>query len=390
MIGQQIGIPLASPDISEADIQAVTNVLRTSRLSLGPKLGEFERNVADYVGASHAVAVNSGTSGLHLCIRALHIGEGDEVIVPSFAFIAVANVVRYERAVPVFVDIDPQMLNLDPDRIEAAITPRTRAILLVHTFGVPADFSAIIEIARRHRLFVIEDACEAIGAEYDGRKVGVQGDVGVFAFYPNKQITTGEGGLIVTENPDIASFTRKLRNQGRGSADDWFQHSELGYNYRISEINCALGIEQLKRIETILDRREAIALAYHERLNRHPHLIVPRMKIPRRRMSWFVYVIRVNGHLNQLHRDWIAEQLSLRGIQSARYFAPIHLQPIYRSASCPTVGLPITEWNAARALALPFFNQIQEEQIDVVSRALCELVDRAGELKTESHIPHKV
>jgi perosamine synthetase len=381
MIAPQIRIPLAAPDISEADIQAVANVLRTSRLSLGPKLEEFERRVADYVGASHAVAVNSGTSGLHLCVRALGIGEGDEVIVPSFAFIAVANVVRYERAIPVLVDIDPQTLNMDPSRIEAAITPRTRAILLVHTFGCPADLSAIIEIARRHRLFVIEDACEALGAEYDGRKVGVHGDAGVFAFYPNKQITTGEGGVIVTENPDVALLARKLRNQGRSITDEWFQHSELGYNYRISEINCALGIEQLKRIGPILDRREAVARKYHERLSSQQDLVVPLLDIPRGKISWFVYVIRLSSNLNQFHRDWISKEMRLRGIESGRYFAPIHLQPIYRSAFCPKDGLPITEWNAARTLALPFFNQIQQEQIDEVSCTLGELICQARELK---------
>jgi perosamine synthetase len=251
-------IPLAAPDICEADIEAVTNVLRTSSLSQGPKLEEFEHAVAEYVGASHAVAVNSGTGGLHLCIRALGIGEGDEVIVPSFAFIAVANAIRYERAVPVFVDIDPVMLNLDRNLIETAITPRTRAILVVHTFGCPAELTEIIHIARRHNLFVIEDSCEAIGAEFDGRKVGAQGEVGVFSFYPNKQITTGEGGIIVTQNRGIATLARKLRNHGRGNSEDSFQHTELGYNYRISELNCALGIEQLKRIEDVLERREAI------------------------------------------------------------------------------------------------------------------------------------
>ena len=213
------------------------------------------------MGAADAIAVSSGTSGLHLCIRALGISEGDEVIVPSFAFIAVANAVRYERATPVFVDIDPQTLNLDPSLLEQAITPRTRAIIVVHTFGCPAELASILQIARRHGLFVIEDACEAIGAEYEGQKVGALGDVGVFAFYPNKQITTGEGGAVVTNNPEIALKVRKLRNQGRDDSEAWFQHTELGYNYRISDINCALGIEQLKRIDAILDRRESIARA---------------------------------------------------------------------------------------------------------------------------------
>ena len=255
-------IPLSAPDVNEEDIQAVSDVLRTSRLSLGPKLEEFEHAIAAYVGASDAVAVNSGTSALHLSLRALGIGEGDEVIVPSFAFIAVANAVRHERATPIFVDIDPDTLNLDPGRIESAITPRTKAIIVVHTFGCPADLEAILEIARRHGLRVIEDACEAIGAEYDGRRVGTFGDAAIFSFYPNKQITTGEGGVVVTQNPEISRFVRKVRNQGRDDPESWFQHSELGYNYRISDINCALGVEQLKRIEPILTRRESIARQY--------------------------------------------------------------------------------------------------------------------------------
>src|SRR5258708_4021907 len=207
-------LPLSAPDITEADTAAVSAVLRTSRLSLGPQLEEFEQSLARYVGASQAVAVNSGTSALHLCIRALGISEGDEVIVPSFAFIAVANVLRYERAVPVFVDIDPHTLNLDPARIEEAIPPRTRAILVVHPFGCPAALDEILEIARRHNLFVIEDACEALGARFDGRKVGSFGHAAAFGFYPNKQITSGEGGMLVTNDPKLAALAGKLRNQG--------------------------------------------------------------------------------------------------------------------------------------------------------------------------------
>jgi perosamine synthetase len=241
-------IPLSAPDITEAEIAAVTAVLRTSRLSLGPRMEEFEQAIARYVGTTHAVAVNSGTSALHLCIRALGIAEGDEVIVPSFSFIAVANVVRYERAVPVFIDVDPLSLNPDPARIEEAITPRTRAIIVVHTFGVPAALDEILEIARRHHLYVIEDACEALGAQFDDRQVGSCGDAGVFGFYPNKQITSGEGGMMVTNDSRLAALARKLRNQGRNDSDEWFQHAELGYNYRISELNCALGAAQVLRV----------------------------------------------------------------------------------------------------------------------------------------------
>jgi perosamine synthetase len=369
-------IPLSAPDITEADIAAVADVLRTPRLSLGPKLEEFESALAEYVGASYAVAVSSGTAGLHLCIRVLGIGEGDEVIVPSFAFIAVANAVRFERAIPVFVDVDPEMMNLDPARIEAAITPRTKAILVVHTFGCPAELPEIIQIAKRNRLFVIEDSCEAIGAEFDGRKVGAQGDVGVFGFYPNKQITTGEGGMIVCQSPAIATLARTLRNQGRGNSDEWLQHTELGFNYRISEMNCALGVEQLKRIESILQTREAIARRYDSHLNRNPDLKLLLLNAPRRRLSWFVYVVRLTSSFSQTQRDWIVKEMSLRGIGCGRYFAPIHLQPIY-SGFQPRFCLPVTEWNGARSIALPFFNLIKNEQIEEVCEILVELVSQA-------------
>jgi perosamine synthetase len=371
-------IPLSAPDITEADIKAVADVLRKPNLSLGPKVREFERAISNYVGTSDAIAVHSGTSALHLCIRSLGISEGDEVIVPSFAFIAVANVVRYERATPVFVDIDSKTLNLDPDKVEAAITPRTKAILIVHTFGCPAEMSAVLEIARRHRLYVIEDACEAIGAEYDGRKVGALGDLGVFGFYPNKQITTGEGGAVVTNNSEFAAKIRKLRNQGREESDEWIQHSELGYNYRISDINCALGIEQLNRIDAILDRREAIAREYSQRLGQQADLKLPALTLPRCKISWFVYVVRLGDRLSMDHRDWIANQMKVRGIGTGRYFAPIHLQPIYRSCTVQKSALVTTESCAPRSLALPFFNRIRREQIAEICRVLIELIQVAA------------
>ena len=371
-------IPLSAPDITEAEVRAVADVLRTQTLSLGPKVQEFERALSNYVGTSHAIAVHSGTSALHLCIRSLGISEGDEVIVPSFAFIAVANAVRYESANPVFVDIDSKTLNLDPEQIEAAITPRTKAILIVHTFGCPAEMSAVLEIARRHRLFVIEDACEAIGAEYDGRKVGALGDLGVFGFYPNKQITTGEGGAVVTNNSEFAAKIRQLRNQGRDDSDAWFQHSELGYNYRISDINCALGIEQLNRIDSILDRREVIAREYSQRLGQHADLELPPLTLPRRKISWFVYVVRLGDRLSAEDRDWIANEMKVRGIGTGRYFAPIHLQPIYTTGTIQKSALPTTEFRASRSLALPFFNRVRQEQIAEVCRVLIELIQAAA------------
>jgi perosamine synthetase len=368
-------IPLSAPDITEVEIEAVTSVLRTSRLSLGPKLEEFENALAKYVGASDAVAVSSGTTALHLCLRALGIGEGDEVIVPSFAFIAVANAVRYVGAIPVFVDIDPVTLNLDHRKIEAAISPRTRAILIVHTFGCPAAMKEILELARTHKLYVIEDACEALGAEYQGCKVGSFGDVAVFGFYPNKQITTGEGGAIVTRNPEIASRVRMLRNQGRGKSDDWFQHIEVGYNYRISELNCALGVVQLQRIDEILRTRENIAYEYDKHLKNNSPLTVPSIQIPNAKISWFVYVIRLAEKFAAAQRDALLQEMNACGIECGRYFAPIHLQPAYASEPRRCMDLRITESIAPRTLALPFFNRITPAQIESVCQTLFEALE---------------
>jgi len=370
-------IPLSAPDITERDIEAVARVLRSGSLSLGPQLEEFERGIREYVGSAHAVAVNSGTSGLHLAMRALGIGEGDEVIVPSFTFVAVANAVCFERAVPVFVEVDSETLCLDPTIVEAAISPRTRAIIMVHTFGCPADVAAILDIAKRHKLFVIEDACEALGAEIDGRKVGALGDVGVFAFYPNKQMTTGEGGMVVTGNPEIAATVRSLRNQGRRDPQEWLQHEEIGYSFRLTDIQCALGSEQLKRIDSILRRREAVAESYHRRLRGNPNLILPPLRLPRRRISWFVYVIRLAEGFTREDRDWIMQQMQKRGIGCGRYFAPIHLQPAYSDIAFRKTDLAFTEHIGERTLALPFFNRLADEQVAEVVTTLLGLLRKA-------------
>lgn len=367
-------IPLYGADINQADIDAVVDVLRSGRLSLGKKLEEFESAIAAYTGAAHAAAVSSGTSALHLAIRTLCIGEGDEVILPSFAFIAAANVLRYERIYPVFADIDPRTLNLDLSSIEDAITPRTRAILVVHTFGVPAAMNEIMDVARRHGLFVIEDACEALGAELGGKKVGTFGDVGVFAFYPNKQITTAEGGMLITHNPEIAARACSLRNQGRVPSAERFEHAELGYNYRLSELHCALGVEQLKRIEAILQLREAVAIGYHQRLGQLFPVERPLLDLPDGRISWFVYVVRLTKCLTSTYRDIIVRELALRGIETGRYFTPIHLQPAYRDLFPLRTPLPTTESIAGRTLALPFFNRITNSQLDTICEALKGLV----------------
>jgi len=362
-------IPLSQPDITEAEIEAVTGVLRTSRLSMGPKMLEFEESVARLAGVPYAVAVSSGTAGLHLCLRALGIDEGDEVILPSFTFIAVGNVILSERARPVFVDIDPATLNLDPARLQGAITARTKAIIAVHTFGRPADLDPILHIARKHRLPVIEDACEALGAQYRGRAVGGIGTLGVFGFYPNKPITTGEGGMVVTRDPGLAKQIRALRNHGRNPDDGWLEHRLSGYNYRLSEINCALGVAQMSRLPEILKRREEVAARYSAELRGISEVTAPAVEIPHARQCWFVYVVRLSERFTLAQRDSVCTQLNAAGIGCGRYFPPLHLQPLYApyAAGCE---LAITAQVAARTLALPFFNRLTGEQIVEVCRGL--------------------
>jgi perosamine synthetase len=335
---------------------------------------EFEELVCRYVGQNFGIAVSSGTAGLHLCIRALEIGADDEVIVPSFTFVAAANAVRYEGATPVFVDIEPSHLNLDTSLIEAAITPRTRAILVVHTFGCPANMQAILDIARRHGLRVIEDACEAIGATYQGRHVGCFGDAAVFAFYPNKQITTGEGGLVVTGDPRLAREIRAMRNHGRYESDDWHQHSVLGYNYRLSEIQCALGCAQMRRLPEILAQRERMARRYGALLGDVAALVLPPTDVADMQLSWFVYVARLANAFSQVQRDAVARMLQRRGIGCGRYFAPIHTQPAYADFPMRR-ALPVTESVSDRTLALPFFNRLDDERVERVTQVLRESIE---------------
>ena len=381
-------IPLSAPDVTEPEIEAVVTVLRSSQLSLGPKLGEFESAMAEVAGVPHAVAVSSGTAGLHLCLRVLELSEGDEVIVPSFTFIAAANAIRYVGAVPVFVDIEETCLNMSPDGIERAITPKTRAIMAVHTFGRPADMSRILAIAKRYDIVVIEDACEAIGAEFEGRRVGSFGDLAVFAFYPNKQITTGEGGVVVTRRPELAAHLRVLRNQGRSPSDDWLQHTELGYNYRLSEINCALGLGQLQRLDEILQRREDVARLYHRGLSGTEGLVLPAVDVPGSRISWFVYVVRLDASYTAVDRDLIVHELQQAGIGCGRYFGPIHLQPAYSDWRNASV-LPVTEAQACRTIALPFFNRIEENQIVEVCSALGASMERLLAARHPSLVTNK-
>lgn len=373
-----LDIPLSSPDIGEQEIDAVVEVLRSGQLSLGPRLPEFERVMAEYVGVPHAVAVSSGTAALHLALVGLGIGEGDEVITSSFSFIASANAILSVGAQPVFVDIDPDTLNFDPAAIEARITPRTRAILVVHVFGRPVDMVAILAIAQQHQLKVVEDACEALGAEVADGRVGSLGDAGVFGFYPNKVITTAEGGVLVTSRQELAEQARRLRNQGRDGAQDWFEHVEFGYNYRLSDLACALGIVQLRRIEEFLVARARVAQGYHHRLFDHPGLVLPAPDCPGGRISWFAYVIRLAPEFGRAERDALAQGLIALGIGCGRYFAPIHLQPVYRERGFLPGSLPLTESAGDRCLALPFHNRLGAAEVDRVCDAVCALLGHSA------------
>jgi perosamine synthetase len=365
-------IPLSSPDITDAEIAAVTAVLRTPNLSLGPEQAAFETALANYHAVPHAVAVSSGTAGLHLALLTLGIGEGDEVIVPSFAFVAVANAIAYVRATPVFAEIDPVTLNLDPVSVQQAVTQRTRAILAVHTFGVPAQMDKLREIATRHNLVVIEDACEAIGAEYNGRRAGGFGDLAVFGFYPNKQLTTGEGGIVLAGNADHADRLRSLRNQGRAARAGWLDHVEIGYNYRLSDIACALGRVQLSRINEILALRRAAAERYRDLLSDIPGLALPPLRLPDRTISWFVYVVRLPKGID---RDRVQQALAGREIATGRYFPPIHQQPAWSDHPGASVSLSITESISRRTLALPFFTRITAAQQQQVAGELRDVLD---------------
>jgi dTDP-4-amino-4,6-dideoxygalactose transaminase len=363
-------IPMSTPDLTDKEIFAVQDVLLTSYLSIGPKIDAFEKRFASFVGCRYGVGVNSGTSGLHLCMIAAGIGEGDEVLCPSFSFVASANCVVYERGVPVFVDIDPQTGNMASELVEAAITPRTKAIIVVHAFGQPADIDPIHDIADRHNLYLIEDACEAIGAEYKGRRAGTLSDAAVFAFYPNKQMTTGEGGMIVTDHDDWDNLFRSLRNQGRDVFDGWLNHTRLGYNYRMDEMSAALGLAQLQRLDELLEKRARVAGWYNARIDEIEGIDKPYIAETTSRMSWFVYVIRC---ADAASRNALMAYLQEHDIPSRPYFTPIHLQTYYQETFGWRRGaLPHTETAGETCLALPFSSVMTEEQVAYVCERIRE------------------
>lgn len=385
-------IPLSRPDIGEREVEQVTRVLRSGQLSLGPLLQEFEEHFSSYVGTKYAVATNSGTSALHLAALALGIGPGDEVLTTSFSFVASANCVLHANAQPVFADIDPTTLNLDPRAIRGVIqrdyawvrgnacmvnrkTGGTlKAILPVHVFGLPCDMNAILEIAEEFNLKALEDACESLGAEFAGRRAGTFGDAAAFGFYPNKQMTTAEGGMIVTDDPDVAAACRSLRNQGRDESSGWLKHDRLGYNFRLSELHCALGLAQLERIEELLAARARVASVYAQRLAGIPEVRLLE-DTPRSIRSWFVYVIRTQGPGAHELRNRLMDGLRARGIACQVYFPAIHRQPYFPEYLSSSQGsLPQTELAADRTLALPFFSTMTNEEIEEVCTAVREIV----------------
>ncbi len=387
---QGVRSALRQAGLPEGDLQSVLQVLEGPNLSMGPQIDAFEKYFCQYTGAKHAIGVNSGTAGLHLCVRAAGIHPGDLVLTTPFSFISSTNVILFENAVPVFIDADEQTGNIDvPRLVEAArdlvaggekarkwlprtgvptVPTRLRAILPVDVFGQPPDMDTIRQLADEFDLKVIEDSCEALGSEYKGRKAGRLGDFGVYAFYPNKQITTGEGGVIVTDDDQSAAFMRALRNQGRAPGDTWLQHTYLGYNYRMDEMSAALGVTQMQRIEELLLKREQVARWYDERLSETPGVELYRIEPDTSRMSWFVYVVKFARHID---RDRVAEGLTARGIPVRPYFAPIHLQPFMVERFGYQPGdFPVTEDLGKRGLAIPFSSVMTEGMVEQVCQAI--------------------
>lgn len=375
-------IPLSRPSITRMEEELVLRAMRSGRLSMGPMTEEFERLVAAEAGCRHGVAVSSGTCGLHLVLRGLGIGPGDEVITTPFSFVASANSILYVGAKPVFVDICPKSLNMDPSRVEAAIGPKTRAIMAVEAFGNPMHMDAYASIAASREIPLIEDSCEALGTSFKGRRCGGFGRAGVFGFYANKQITTGEGGMIVTDDERLADACRSMRNQGRPSSQgghgtgSWLQHERLGYNYRLTEIAAAMGVAQMRRLPDLIEERRRVANAYVERLMAVPELVLPTV-VEQASMSWFVFVVRLAAGFTRDERDRIIRGMRNHDVGSADYFPCIHLQAFYRERFGHKEGdFPIAESVAERTLALPFFVDLTQREIDLVCQTLEVMISR--------------
>jgi perosamine synthetase len=361
-------IPLSRPYLDEREEELVLEVLRSGQLALGPAIARFEELFAERVGARHAAAVSSGTAGLHLGIRLAGIGPGDEVITSPYSFVASANCAIYEGATPVFADIDPNTLNLDPAAVEAALTERTKAVVPVDIFGYPCELDELRAICSRHGLALVEDACEALGARYDGRPLGSHGHLAVFAFYPNKQLTTGEGGMVTTDSEHEWELLKSLSNQGRGDTASWLHHVRLGWNYRIDDLSAAVGIGQLEKLEALLGLRADVARRYTELLADVDGVDTPLPDDDRHERTWFVYVVKLASGVD---RDGVIAMLEEQGIVSRPYLPSIHLQPYMRDRYGFREGMcPVSEAASARTLALPFFPQLAREDQERVADAL--------------------
>ena len=361
-------VPLSGPYLDEREAELVLEVLRSGRLSLGPTVDRFEEMFAEKVGAPYAAAVSSGTAGLHLLCVTNGIGAGDEVITTPYSFAATANCFIYEGAVPVFADIDPHTLNIDPRAVESAITPRTKAIVTVDIFGYPSELDELQAIADRHGLALIDDSCEALGARYKGGLLGSQGPSAVFAFYPNKQITTGEGGIVTTHSEEEWGLLRSLRNQGRGDEGGWLEHVRLGFNYRIDDIRAALGIGQLEKLDEILALRSSVADRYRELLAGVPGVELPCPDDDDHVRSWFVYVIALPDTAT---RERVIARFEREQVGFNRYLPSIHLQPYMRERYGFREGMcPVSEDMSSRTLALPFFTALERDAQEHVANVL--------------------
>jgi perosamine synthetase len=364
-----IQVPLAQPNITTLEMQLVTEVLGSDTLAMGPFTAEFEAGIAALSGRRHGIAVSSGTAGLHLAVRALQIEAGQEVVTTPFSFVSSSNCILFEGATPVFADIEEETLGLDPERAAAALTKRTGAIVAVDVFGNPCRLPQLRALAEDANVPIIEDSCEALGSTLNGRQLGSWGEIGVFAFYPNKQITTGEGGMVVTDDDLLAAAIRSMRNQGRDEDGTWLRHIQLGFNYRMDELSAALGVAQLRRLEELRAGRDRVFSAYRERLGAREWLRLPEA-MSGASVDWFVYVLRL---AESVDRDRFIHQLAQRGVPGRPYFSPIHLQPFYRERFGFRVGdFPVTERVAATTLAIPFSSRLTTEQIDHVCQALVE------------------
>ena len=367
-------IKLAHPDITAREVAAVTRVLKSGTLSLGPELTAFENAFATYVGRKHALAVSSGTAGLHLAVRALGIGPGDEVITSPYSFIASVNCILFEGARPVLADIDPVSLNLDPAKAAKRVNARTKAILAVDVFGLPAEYQKITAICRKHQLHLIEDSCEALGATYHGKQAGSFGRVSTFGFYANKQITTGEGGMVLCDDDRLYLHMSAMRNQGRSSMGGWLAHHILGYNYRMSDISAALGRVQLGRLAQLLSHRKRIADNYQELFSRQLPEFTTLHDVPGMERSWFVFAILVPGKLKGKKRDQLIKGLQQAGIGCAHYFPALHLQPALRSLGYHRGDFPVAEDIADRSLAIPFHHRLTVRDQQTIVRMIKSLV----------------